>query len=237
MQSWLDIALQQFERDNDELVLETRSLLARIVSDAPLHARLLNTLSMLEHLGSHKIMATQHSAAIDEPTLRHVAEEAHHAYFMKRQAQKASGRPLEYIEPDLLAPASAHMYFQRLEAEITRTLGKQRSLRAAYLYMSMIVEFRALWFYSLYQRTLEQARHTLSLKRVIGEEKNHLREMAARLDSEGELSDARAAGFLATEKRLYKRLLAALQAAIAEPAGGGAADAAAAGATMLGKVS
>lgn len=217
MPSWLDIALERFEQDNDELVLETRSLLTRIVSDAALHARLLNTLSMLEHLGSHKIMATQHSAAIDEATLRHVAEEAHHAFFMKRQAQKASGRPLEYVEQDLLAPASARMYFQRLEAEMARTLGKEGNFRAPYLYMSMIVEFRALWFYSLYQRILEQVRHTLSLKRVIGEEKNHLREMADRLDSEGELSDERAAAFLAVEKRLYMRLLAAMQAAIARP--------------------
>src|SRR5690606_39796684 len=65
----------RFERDNDPLVRSTRALLARIVPDAPLHARLLNTLSMLEHLGSHKIMATQHSPVIDQPTLRHVAEE------------------------------------------------------------------------------------------------------------------------------------------------------------------
>jgi hypothetical protein len=209
-QSWLTAALARFAASNDDFVLQTRSLLARIVADAPRHARLLNTLSLLEHAGSHKIMATQHATDIDQPTLRHVAEEAHHAYFMKRQAEKIAARPMEYVDGDLLAPAAARMYFQRLEAAMVRTLARQRSSRAVYLYMSMIVEFRALWFYGLYQQTLQRAKHALSLKRVLGEEQNHLAEIANRLDMAGELSDARTITFLAHEKRLYRRLLTAL---------------------------
>ncbi len=211
--SWLDGALERFAADNDDLVLQTRSLLARIVPEAPRHARLLNTLSMLEHIGSHKIMSTQHAADIDQPTLKHVAEEAGHAYFMKRQAEKAAERPLEFVAADLLAPAAARMYFQRLEAAMVRTLARQRSARAVYLYMSMIVEFRALWFYGLYQQTLERHRHAVSLKRVIGEERGHLAEIANRLEMAGELSDARATEFLARERTLYARLLAGLQRA------------------------
>src|SRR5690606_41272836 len=131
MQSWLNLTLARFNRDNETLVPATRALFERIVPDATLHARLLNTLSMLEHLGSHKIMATQHSPAIDQPTLRHVAEEAHHAYFMKRQAEKTAGRPLEYVDADLLAPAAARMDFQRLEAEMRRTPAPPQSRNAA----------------------------------------------------------------------------------------------------------
>ena len=213
--SWLDTALARFAADNDDLVLQTRSLLARVVPEAAQHARMLNTLSMLEHMGSHKIMSTQHAADIDQPTLRHVAEEAHHAYFMKRQAEKTAERPLEYVAEDLLAPASARMYFQRLESAMTRTLARQHSPRAVYLYMSMIVEFRALWFYGLYQQTLQRLRHPLSLKRVLGEEQNHLSDIANRLDMGGELSDARTDEFLAHEKTLYRRLLTALQASLA----------------------
>lgn len=213
MQSWLDNALARFDDDNDDLVLQTRSLLARIVPDAPRHARLINTLSMLEHIGSHKIMSTQRSAGIDRATLKHVAEEAHHAYFMKRQAEKAAERPMEYVARDLLAPASARLYFQRLEAVMARTLERQRSARAVYLYMSMIVEFRALWFYRLYQQTLRRSNHPMSLKRVLGEEQSHLIDMAQRLESSAELSDARATEFLGHEKRLYRRLLGAMQRA------------------------
>ncbi len=213
--SWLDGALARFAADNDDLSLQTRSLLARLVPDAPRHARLVNTLSMLEHIGSHKIMSTQHAADIDQPTLKHVAEEAQHAYFMKRQAEKTAERPMEYVTEDLLAPAAARMYFQRLESAMVRTLARQRSARAVYLYMSMIVEFRALWFYGLYQQTLQRARHALSLKRVIGEEQNHLGDIANRLELAGELSDVRTAEFLDVEKALYLRLLGALQRAVA----------------------
>ena len=213
-ESWLDGALARFAADNDDLLLQTRSLLARVVADAPRHARLANTLSMLEHLGSHKIMATQHAPDIDQPTLKHVAEEAGHAYFMKRQAEKTADRPLEYVAADLLAPAAARMYFQRLEAALARLLGRQGSARAIYLYMSMVVEFRALWFYGLYQQTLERARHALSLKRVLGEEQNHLHDMATRLEAAGELSDARVANFVARERALYARLLTAIAASV-----------------------
>ena len=214
-ESWLDGALARFAADNDDLVLQTRSLLARIVADAPRHARLANTLSMLEHIGSHKIMTTQHAADIDQATLKHVHEEAGHAVFMKRQAEKAAQRPLEYADEDLLAPAAARMYFQRLEAALVRTLTERRSPRSVYLYMSMIVEFRALWFYGLYQQTLQRARHPLSLKRVLGEEQNHLADVAQRLEIAGELRDERTAELVGRERVLYGRLLGALQRAVA----------------------
>jgi hypothetical protein len=81
--------------------------------------------------------------------------------------------------------------------------------------MSMIVEFRALWFYGLYQQTLQRARHTLSLKRVLGEEQNHLSEIARRLEMAGHLSDAHTAELLGYERALFARLLGALQRAVA----------------------
>jgi hypothetical protein len=171
-------------------------------------------LSLLEHMGSHKIMATQLSADIDQATLKHVAEEAHHAYFMKRQAEKTAERRLEYVADDLLAPAAARMYFQRLESAMVRTLGTDRGTRPVYLYMSMIVEFRALWFYELYQHALQSARHALSLKRVLGEERAHLVDMAERLEAIGDRTGTHTAEFLAVEKLLFARLLRGLEQAI-----------------------
>jgi hypothetical protein len=217
METWLDQALADFETDNAGLAPETRSFLVRIVPQSSLHARLINTLSLLEHLGSHKIMATQHGPGIDQATLRHVAEEAHHAYFMKRQAEKAAERALDYVPADLLAPASARMYFQRLEAAMLRVLGRLKHFgaayeRAVYLYMSLVIEFRALWFYKLYDKTLKHAGRSMSLKRVLGEERNHLHEIAHRLSAADALSRERTAAFLGVEKILYRRLLSAMLA-------------------------
>jgi hypothetical protein len=81
--------------------------------------------------------------------------------------------------------------------------------------MSMIVEFRALWFYGLYQHALQRARETFSLKRVLGEEQSHLGDVANRLETAGELSDTRTTEFVEYEKALFGRLLAAMQRAVA----------------------
>ena len=207
----LDQAQSGFEEQNADLVLKARSVLNRIVASADLHPRLMNTLSMLEHMGSHKIMETQHGTPIDQATLRHVAEECHHAYFMKRQAEKTAGRPMSYAPHELLSAASARMYFQRLEACMARRLEKVQSPGAVYLYMSLIIEFRAVWFYGLYQQALKRADHPMSLKRLLGEELNHLTAMAERLEHTGELSEARIEAFISAERELFGRFLDSLQ--------------------------
>jgi hypothetical protein len=53
----------------------------------------------------------------------------------------------------------------------------------------------------------------MSLKRVLGEEQAHLGDMAERLKAGNELEDARAAEVLAAERKLYARLLGALEGA------------------------
>ena len=183
--SRLSEAQARFEDLNADLILKARSVLNGIVSSPEVHPKLINTLSMLEHMGSHKIMATQHGQAIDQSTLRHLAEECHHAFFMKRQAEKAAGRRLEYEPEDLLAPASARMYFQRLEASLTHRLEQEGSAGAAYLYMSMIIEFRAVWSFVLYQKCLDKANIKLSLKSLLAEEQGHLEDMETTLAKTG----------------------------------------------------
>jgi len=209
--SWLDEATQRFEKINDPLVLPTRARLGKIIANTATHARFLNTLALLEHIGSYRIMVSQHGEQLAQPTLRHLAEEAQHAFFMKRQAEKTAGHPLEFRADELLAGATARSYFRRLEALIHGRLRRQGSAEATYLYMSMIIEFRALWFYRHYQQSLKAAGNSISLKRILGEEANHLADMAERLEVAGELSDARVDAFIGFEQRLYGRLLAALK--------------------------
>ena len=125
--SWLDGALARFASDNEELAPRTRALLDVIVAEPKRHARMINTLSLLEHMGSHRIMATQHGALVGQATLRHLAEECQHAFFMKRQAEKAAGRALVFTAGDLLAPSAARGYFRRLEASLFRLLDLEGS--------------------------------------------------------------------------------------------------------------
>ncbi len=196
------------------LSLESRvqALLARIGDDAVLGARFLNTLSLMEHIGSRKIMASQsRGGVLNAETLQHLAEETRHAFFFKRAAEALAGRPLGYENSDCLAPAQVRHYMARLDARIARA-AKGRS---AYLFMSYIVEVRAVLFYNLYDRVLKTAGRSLKLTSLLAEEKSHLADMRAQLAAPG--LESQLAAFSAHKNKLFARLLDGLEAA-ARPA-------------------
>ena len=217
--SLIQSTISDFEAANAPLRSPVRTLLDDLCATPDRHARFLNTLSMMEHIGSQKIMVTQSGGAIDRPTLKHLAEESRHAFFFKREAEKAAGRPLAYGAGELMAPASARMYFQRLESRVARSFGKDVPAQVVYLYMSMIIEFRAVWGYRLYQDALARAGHALSLKSLLAEEAGHLSDMAERLAALGCLSAARVTAFCDSERRLFERLVKALRRAVGEESG------------------
>ena len=183
-----------------------------VTTNGALHADFLNTLSMLEHMGSHKIMATQHGPMIDQATLKHLAEEARHAFFFKRQAEREAPSAV-----GLMDPSAARGYFQRLEAEILRDLPAQAPARAAYLTMSLTVEFRAVWAYRLYQEVLTRAGSAMSLKSLLAEESGHLGEMVEGLRQIGQFDAGQLQFLWNVEQKLYRRLLAELQRAVTAP--------------------
>lgn len=209
MLSDIEKLVAEFDRANTHLVAGTQAMLADFIADRPTHARFMNTLSLLEHMGSHKIMATQHGLGIDQPTLKHLAEETRHAFFFKRHANREAGRTLEYSAADMIAPLAARRYFQRLEAGMVRTFPVNVHPRAIYLTMSMVIEFRAVWGYQLYQAALAKAGSLVSLKSLLAEEAGHLTDMAERLRGLDELNIERLRRFCAAETALYGRLLAA----------------------------
>src|SRR5271156_3809537 len=105
-----------------------RELLTGLCRRPALHARFLNTLSLLEHIGSRKILLSQKDSTWKEDSLRHLAEETRHAHFFRRAAEKLAQRALDYGDANTLAPCSARMYFGRLDACVTRELGADRHL-------------------------------------------------------------------------------------------------------------
>ena len=136
--------LSAFEERNLPLVDGVRAHLAGFAADAVLHARFLNMLSLLEHVGSRKIMTCRAMRAPGLELLKHLTEESRHAFFFKRAAEALAGRALDYGPADTIAPAGAKFYMERLDAEITGTLG-DAATELPYLYMSLIVELRATW--------------------------------------------------------------------------------------------
>jgi hypothetical protein len=181
-----------------------RVFLARIAADSGLSARFLNSLSLLEYIGSRKIMVSQ-AGALNGETLKHLAEETRHAFFFKRAAEAVAGRPMDYGAGDVLAGPQARLYMGRLDAFIARSV----SGPAAYLYMSTIVEMRAVWFYKLFDQVLKAAGRTLKLSSLLAEEQNHLAQLRARLADP--LVETRLESFAAHENIQFARLLDALE--------------------------
>ena len=95
--------LSALEFQSRDLETPVRARLELFCADPTQHARFLNMLSLMEHIGSRKIMATQSNAALANDTLKHLAEEARHAYFFKRAAEKLARKPLDYSTEETLA--------------------------------------------------------------------------------------------------------------------------------------
>jgi hypothetical protein len=202
--------LSGIERQSADLVEPVRRHLATLCHRPGEHARFLNTLSLLEHIGSRKIMTSQTHGPVSCETLKHLAEEARHAFFFKRAAEKMAGRTLDYSDTDAMMPASARMYFGRLDASVSRALDADVSAEVPYLYVSMIVELRAIWAYRLYHDVLSESSLNLSLRGLLAEEELHLPQMAERLAALGEDVDVRVPEFSKLEDGLFRGLWKAL---------------------------
>ncbi len=196
--------LSRVEDESRDLKAPVRKWLAALCAEPETHARFLNTLSLLEHIGSRKIMATQHEPRQD--TLKHLAEEARHAFFFKRAAEKIAGRPVEAT----LAETSARQYLGRLDAHIAQDLPRAAPGQSAYLYMSLIVELRAIWFYRIYDDVLAERATRISLKSILAEEELHLDEMIARLAAIDPDWERRTEAFCAYERPRFRILWDAL---------------------------
>lgn len=165
---------------------DLEQLLSRIIASPELHSRWLNTLSLLEHMGSRKILSTQDVRDVDESLLRHASEEARHAHFFKKASSKINDLPDNYDSASLLAGYSGFRYFQRLDimvqSAVEHSVEKSRDFfHRCYLYTSLIIEERAGWLYEIYGRLLKEHNAPFTLDGIIAEEEKHLTETRDKL--------------------------------------------------------
>lgn len=201
-----------YSSETEPLSAQARAFLAALCRRPAGHARFLNTLSLMEHIGSRKIMLCRQGRGLAQDTLKHLAEEARHAHFFRRAAERVAGRSLDGGSEDSLAPWAARMYFERLDAAVTRRLGGDGAL--AYRYVTLAVELRARWFYGLYQQVLTREGLPLSLKSVLAEEDEHLRHVGEQLGKADPLFEPRRAEFARLEAVRFERWFAAMRRAV-----------------------
>src|ERR1700712_4021232 len=125
------------------------SLLNTIVNSDTLHARWLNTLSLMENTGARKISASEDPLTVTYIILKHAAEEHRHAFYLKKQIEKTEELCPTYAPEYLLAPAFSRYYLNQLDVQVCRYLKNEmgligKDLRfAAYLLVTYAIEVRA----------------------------------------------------------------------------------------------
>jgi hypothetical protein len=167
--------------------MELNTILPQIIADNHLHARWLNTLSLMENTGARKISASEDPATVTYIILKHAAEEHRHAFYLKKQIEKTGKELPTYAAEYLIAPAFSKYYLNQLDIDVCRYLKKELHLTgaelrfAAYLLVTYAIEVRADELYPIYQDALDAVGSKVNVKSIILEEEGHLEEMINQL--------------------------------------------------------
>lgn len=194
-----------------EFQKRTENILRIIIGHTAFHKRLLSTLSHLEYCGFRKIALSCPSKNPSLFLLRHAAEEVRHAFFLRRQIGKLGKEESCF----LLGKIPAKNYLNLLDIKICKFIKEELSLSKkelsdkVYPLITLVVEMRAMKFYPLYQKLLEEFKSPISVKSIIAEEELHLLEME-KMTRERDLMDYIKKS-LQIEKMLYNDLLTGME--------------------------
>jgi hypothetical protein len=165
-----------------------KQIIDKIITVPALHSRWINTLSMMENAGAKKIKNCEDPVFVSEIILKHSAEEARHAYYLKKQIAKIPDNVCPTYESQyILAPKTSYHYLHALDIRICRYLRETHGYTghelkyAAYLLVTYAIEVRADELYPIYQEALTANSSSVTVKSIIAEEKNHLVEMTDQL--------------------------------------------------------
>ena len=171
-----------------------RQVLEAISKNPLLEARWLNTLSLLEHIGSRKISK---SVCEKHPTLKvleHFADETRHAYVFKKLASR--GVIYHALTDDqYLCRDEAISYFQMLDSSMTewiRSVTGQDGVYQNYLLVTCMIERRAMKLYPLYKSITQDDEVRSELQQIILEETNHrqdIEDQMAEILKQNKISD------------------------------------------------
>jgi hypothetical protein len=162
---------------------ELETLLTTIVKTPEIHSKWLNTLSYLENCGARKIASCEHPTLVKEEMLKHASEEFRHAHYLKRQIGRVGNETIKtYSLENILGGITTLNYLKALDLNTSRYLQSQgltkHSMKeAAYLLVTYAIEIRAGELYPIYDEILRKSGSRVTVKSILLEEKEHLREM------------------------------------------------------------
>lgn len=196
---------------------QLKNITQKIVGSDDAHAKWLNSLSMMENTGARKISKYEDPVHTNIIVLKHAAEEARHAYYLKKQISKLGIDVCpDYSYSYLLAPTESHHYLNMLDVEACRYLKSKLNLQGrelkhgAYLLVTYSIEVRADMLYGIYQEALTSHGSKVNVKSIIAEEEGHLEEMQKMLEVFHPEWEKLAADVCAIENGLFERWIGAI---------------------------
>jgi len=199
---------------------QLKEILDRIVPSNDLHAKWLNSLSMMENTGARKISKYEHPTNTNIIVLKHAAEEARHAYYLKKLIDKAKPNACpDYSYQYLLAPLESYHYLHQLDVEACRYIKNKLGLtgrdmkHGAYLLVTYAIEVRADMLYGVYQDALTKYGSKVNVKSIIAEEEGHLEEMQKMLVVFSDNWEELAKDICAIEDVLFEKWIKAIRIA------------------------
>jgi rubrerythrin len=157
--------------------MKFNEVINRLIDQPLLHARFVNTLSMLEYVGARKILKSQRAEDISMQILGHAAEEMRHSQILKGLAlQLSDGRLNSYAENHLLCGTEAKNYFQTVDYACAGAL-RSGDVNKNYLLTTLLIEERAFDIYPDYEIILRDRHIPNALGSIVRDEGKHLAEM------------------------------------------------------------
>lgn len=143
-------------------------LLGRIAASPELELEWIDLLSQLEYVGCRKIVKSLAFEAVSLEILRHVSEEASHAFLLKSVVEEGGLRDRSWREGRFAE--AGWRYFQELDQRIS-ALPASDGLR--YPGVSWAIERRVLVVYPAYLQATRNESLKKALRRILAQEERH----------------------------------------------------------------
>ncbi len=187
------------------------AFISRLADDPRMHARFVNTLSMLEYIGARKIFKSLRAESFSLQFLEHAAEEIRHARLLKTVALKMSHGELDsYREEHLFCGGAARRYFQTVDY-LPGLEGFELKCTEKYVLTTLLIEERALQIYPVYDPILSACGFPGVLKAILKDEARHLRDVGNELKVKLSLPEGYLAHAYAMERSAFEEFLLQLQ--------------------------
>jgi hypothetical protein len=153
------------------------SFLDEVLSSDSKHYLWLKTLSYLEYIGYRKMVKAIPYTSVDQEVFHHLSDEIQHSFMLKELAHKSFGGQSFSDEALKQFANIAEAYFQGIDSHIhdwvLETTGEENPF-LTYMWVSYIVEKRAMKVYPQYFSKLTQSPLKIVLQKIIKDESQHL---------------------------------------------------------------